>query len=392
MRSRYAHHWRLDPEVVFLNHGSFGACPSPVLDAQSRMRERLEREPVSFMLRELEGLLAEARGALARLIGAQPDDLAFVPNATTGVNTVLRSLELAPGDELLTTDHAYGACHNSLSFAAQRSGARVVVAPVPFPLASADEVVAAVLARVTERTRLLLVDHVTSPTAVIFPVPELVAALSARGIDTLVDGAHAPGMVPLQLDALGAAYYTANCHKWLCAPKGSAFLHVRRDRQAEIRPLTISHGASSARQDVSRFRVEHDWTGTVDPSAYLAVADAIAFLEQLMPGGLPALMAHNHALTLQARATLTRALGIEPPAPEGLLGSMVTLPLPPSTAAVDPPRLDPLQDALFHEHGIELPVFCWPTPARRWLRVTAQAYNTAEQYEQLAAALSSLLS
>jgi isopenicillin-N epimerase len=388
MRSPFADHWGLDPDITFLNHGSFGACPTVVLEEQSRVRARLEREPVRFMIRELEGLLAEARRSVAHLVGAQPDDLAFVPNASSGVSTVLRSLALRPDDELLTTDHVYGACRNALVFAAEASGARLVVAPVPFPLSSSEEVVNAVLARVTTRTRLLLIDHVTSPTAVIFPVERMVAALAARGVDTLVDGAHAPGMLPLALDTLGAAYYTANCHKWLCAPKGSAFLHVRRDRQRSLRPLTLSHGAASARRDVSRFRLEHDWTGTVDPSAYLAVPRAIQFLEQLMPGGLPALRAYNHALILRARATLCAALGVAAPAPESLVGSMVTLPLPPGPGPAEPWQLEPLQDELFYRHRLELPVFRFGAPERRWLRVTAQAYNCAEDYERLAAALS----
>ncbi len=391
MRSPFARHWRLDPDVTFLNHGSFGACPAVVLEAQARIRERMEREPVRFMIRDLEGLLAEARSALAELVGAQPDDLAFVPNATTGVNTVLRSLRLSAGDELLTTDHGYAACHNALVFEAERSGARVVVAAVPFPLASPEEVVESVLSRVTARTRLLLIDHVTSPTALIFPVERLVAALAARGVDTLVDGAHAAGMLPLALDALGAAYYTANCHKWLCAPKGSAFLHVRRDRQRDLRPLTISHGASSTRRDASRFRVEHDWTGTVDPSAYLAVPEAIRFVQALLPGGLPALRAHNHALIVEARSVLARVLGVEPPAPTSMLGSMVTLPLPLSPPPPEPGQLEPLQDALFFEHRLELPVFRWQGP-RRWLRVTAQAYNVPADYERLATALSAMVS
>jgi isopenicillin-N epimerase len=388
-----ASHWRLDPAVTFLNHGSFGACPTVVLEAQARWRERIEREPVRFMVRELEALLAEARGHLARLVGAQADDLAFVSNATAGVNTVLRSLRFGPGDELLTTDHAYGACHNALGFVAERAGAQVEVARVPFPLKSPDEVVSAVLERVTPRTRLLLLDHVTSPTALIFPVARLVDELSRRGVDTLIDGAHAPGMIALNIDALGAAYYTGNCHKWLCAPKGTAFLHVRRDRQASIRPLVISHGASSPRRDRSRFRLEHDWTGTGDFSSVLALGDAIGFLAQLLPGGLPALMAHNHALMLTARAALTQALRVAAPAPEDMLGAMVTLPLPASQhPAVAGSGLDPLQDALFLEHGFELPVFNWPASGQRWLRVTAQAYNTPEQYQRLAQVLGELLS
>jgi isopenicillin-N epimerase len=383
--------WQLDPEIAFLNHGSFGACPSAVMQVQGQWRERLEREPVRFFLRELDSALAEARESLARLVGADADDLAFVTNSTTGVNTVLRSLSLSPKDELLTTNHVYGACNNALEFTAQQRGARVVMAEVPFPLTSADEVVEAVLRHVTPRTKLLLIDHVTSPTALIFPVQRLVSELAARGVDTLVDGAHAPGMLALDLRALGAAYYTANCHKWLCAPKGSAFLHVRRDRQRQIRPLVISHGAASPRADRSRFRQEMDWTGTHDPSPYLSVPAAIQFLEQLLPGGLPALMMHNRELMLRARAALLQELGIDAPAPADMLGSMVTVPLPRATLRpVRASALEPLQDDLFEHHRIEAPVFRWPSGGAQHLRVTAHAYNSWRDYERLLAALRTL--
>jgi isopenicillin-N epimerase len=379
MSPPFASLWSLDPRIDFLNHGSFGACPSVVLEAQARLRARLEREPVAFMLRELPGLLDDARAALATLVGAAAEDLAFVNNATTGVNTVLRALDFAPGDELLTTDHGYNACRNALDYVAERTGARVVVAAVPFPLTSRDEVLDAVMNRVTSRTRLALLDHITSSTALVFPIAELVERLAARGVDTLVDGAHAPGMVNLDLAGLGAAYYTANCHKWLCAPKGSAFLHVRRDRQAGIRPLVISHGANAQDSSRSRFRLEFDWTGTQDPTPFLGVVDAIGFLKRLLPGGLPELMARNHALALEARAILCATLAIAPPAPDDMLGAMVTLPLPAGS--------EPLADELLLQDRIEVPIFPWPTADDRCLRVTAQLYNTPEQYERLAQAL-----
>ena len=238
-RSGLAHHWGLDEGLVFLNHGSFGACPHAVLNKQSELRARLEREPIRFIVDELEGLLDEARCALAGFLNADAEGLAFVTNATTGVNAVMRNLRLSPGDELLTNNHEYNACNNALRFEAARAGASVVVAEIPFPIQGEDEVVGALLRSATERTKLCMVSHVTSVTGLIFPVERIVREMAARGIDTLVDGAHAPGMIETDLTRVNAAYYTGNCHKWMCAPKGAAFLHVRADRRAGVDSLTI---------------------------------------------------------------------------------------------------------------------------------------------------------
>ena len=362
--------------------------PEEVLAHQAALRSEMEAEPVRFLSRELDERLDAARAALAGFLGADADDLAFVTNATSGVNAVVRSLAFAAGDELLTTDHAYNACRNALDFAAARSGARVVVAAVPFPVASPDAVLEAVLARVTPRTRLALLDHVTSPTGLVLPIERLIAALAARDIEVLVDGAHAPGMVPLNLATLGATYYSGNCHKWLCAPKGSAFLWVRRDRQADVRPLTISHGANMPRPGRSRFRVEFDWTGTSDPTAWMTVPRAIAYVGALLPGGWPAVMARNRALALEARRRVCAAAGTPAPCPDAMLGSLASVVLPDGpTAEIGWRRPDPLQRRLFEAWGIEVPVMSWPAPPRRLVRVSAQLYNTGDDFARLADAL-----
>lgn len=379
--------WLLDSEIIFLCHGVFGACPHHVLMVQNEWRERLERRPLQFLVRELETHVDAARECLANFAGAEADDVVFVPNATTGINTVLRSLEFKPGDELLVTDYAYNACRNALDFTAERARAKTVVARIPFPFRNQDQLVAPILERVTSRTRLAMIDHVTSQTGVVMPIARLVAALKQRGVDTLVDGAHAPGMVPLDLKKLGAAYYTGNCHKWLCAPKGAAFLHVAREKQDAIRPLTISHGANSPRKDRSRFLIEFGWQGTWDPSACLSVPEAIRFIGSLLPGGWPVIMARNRALALAARKVLCASLQGEEPCPDEFIGSLAAIPLPDATPDALP-RLPlneyPLQDDLREMHKIEVPIISWPAPPKRLLRISAQLYNSLPQYERLA--------
>lgn len=378
--------FHLDPKVAHLNHGAFGACPIEVLEHQSELRRRLEKNPFQFFIRELEGLLDEARGVLGPFLGVDPDELAFVPNAMTAVNSVLRSLRFEPGDEILTTDHAYNACKNALDYVAERSGARIVVARVPFPLANEDEIVGPILEAATSKTRLALIDHIASQTALILPVKALVSRLEERGIDVLVDGAHAPGHIELDLRDIGAAYSTGNCHKWLCAPKGAAYLHVRRDRQGQVRPLTISHGANIVRRDRGRYLLEFDWMGTDDPTPWLSIPASMAFLERTWPGGISALRARNHALALRARRALLDLFGTPAPAPDHLLGAMasVLVPLPPT--GTQPLDSDPLALALARR-GIEVPLFSWSTPPKRLLRVSAQLYTRWSDFERLLAAL-----
>lgn len=383
--SALARHWELKPGAVFLNHGSFGACPRAILELQSKLRRQMEAEPVQFLWRRYEERLEPSRRALARFVGARPRDLVFVTNATTGVNAVLRSLHLRPGDELLTTAFDYNACRNALAQAAVETGAKLVVAPVPFPLDNAGAIAECVLDRVTRRTRLVLLDHVTSATALILPVEQLVRELEACGVDTLVDGAHAPGMLPLNLSRLRPAYYTANLHKWVCAPKGAAFLWVREDRQPRMQPAVVSHGNNTPRPGYTPFQDRFDWAGTFDPTAWMCVGPAIEWMGRLLPDGWAGVRRHNRQLVRQARRLLVERLEIEPPCPEHLLGSMATLPLPDRFQG-RPRRgkLDPEQVTLYDRFGIEVPLVRIGKPERRYFRISAQVYNSLVQYEYLA--------
>lgn len=389
MSSALSSHWLLDSEVVYLNHGSFGACPKAVLAHQEMLRFRMEREPIRFLFRDIEPMLDAARGGLSGFLGCAPDDLALITNATMGMNSVLRSLRFEPGDELLVTDHEYNASRNILEFVAARDQARVVVASVPFPPPSPEAVVDAILARVTDRTRIALVDHVTSQTGLVLPIAEIVAELAGRGVDTLVDGAHAPGMLPLELDTIGAAYYTGNCHKWMCAPKGSAFLHVRSDKQEQIRPTSISHGANSTRRDRSRFLIEFDWPGTFDPTGMLSIPAALEFIGSLSDRGWPGVREHNRRLALEGATAVAERAGLSFTTPEELIGSLVSFKLPPArrpsapgtSVAVLP--IDPLQDALMERARIEVPIMYWPDASQRLLRISAALYNDISEYELL---------
>ena len=369
--------WQLDDSTHFLNHGSFGATPRVVLEQQTELRRRLEAEPVRFMVRELEPLFDHARSRLAEFIGARAEDLVFVTNATTGVNAVLRSLDFQPGDEFVTTNHGYNACTNALRYVAERTGAKVVIASVPFPVESSRAIEEAVLAAVSPRTKLVLLDQITSPTALVFPIASLVRELEGRGIQVLVDAAHAPGQVPLSLDATGASFTTGNLHKWVCAPKGCAFLHVRSDLQAKIRPAVISHGANSKRTDRSRFQLEFDWVGTQDPTPYLCVPEALDFMSSLLPGGWPALMEANHRAAIEGRAQLLEVVPQPLPCPPELLGAMASVVVP----------FDP-GDRLFQEYRIEVPVI--PFAAKTLVRISMQQHVRPGDVPALGSALRQL--
>ena len=388
LRSDLSKHWTLNPETVFLNHGSFGACPEVILDEQDRLRRQLEIDPVQFMEVDARELWAQSLSTLADFINADPEGMTFVTNATSGVNTILRSLDLQAGDEIIISDHSYQACWNTVDFVTNRTGAKTIVVPIPFPTKSNEQVIETILNHVTKRTRLALIDTVTSPTGLRMPFEKLVAELQSRDIDVLLDAAHGPGIVPLDIKKLQPAYITGNAHKWLCTPKGSAFLYIREDRRERIRPLSISHGASVPGTAEERYRFEFDWTGTQDPTAWLCIPQAIGFLGGLLEGGWPAIMEHNKQLALSGRKLLLKALGIPSPSPDSMIVGLAAVPLPGkgtlTASALEP---DPLHSLLLEKYRIQVPIFGWPHHDSRYLRIAAHLYNSIEEYEYLAKVL-----
>jgi isopenicillin-N epimerase len=364
----------LDPNVTFLNHGSFGACPRAVFERYQEWQLELERQPVLFLARRMEELLGEARAALGAYVGADPDDLVFVPNATSGINLVARALGLGTDDEVLSTDLEYGALDLAWKHVCADRGARYVRTPIRLPVTSAEEVVNEVWAGVGPRTRVLFVSHHTSSTALTLPVAELCGRAREAGIRTVVDGAHVPGHLPLDLRALDVDYYAGNCHKWLCAPKGAGFLYVRRELQPDIHPLVISWGYEG---DDQSFLSRHDKQGTRDPSAYLTVPAAIQWQRE---HDWDAVRGRCHELARRAR----NELGLEPVAPDSpeFFRQMVTLRLPAEAP-------ENLQERLYDEHRIEIPVS--EHAAGRLIRPSFQGYNDAGDLERLKAALATLL-
>jgi isopenicillin-N epimerase len=372
----------LDPDIVFLNHGSYGACPKPVFEAYQRWQLDLERNPVAFLGRRSAASLAAARQRLGAFLGARGEDLVFLPNATHGVNTVARSLNLQPGDEVLATDHEYGACDATWEFVCRQRGATYRRVAVPLPLAAAGWA-QRLLDAATPRTRVVFTSHVTSTTALTFPVQALCEAARRRGITTLIDGAHAPGQMALDLAAVGADFYTGNCHKWLCAPKGAAFLHARPEVQDLVEPLVISWGTRPERPGPNRFIDDLEFTGTRDIASYLSVPAAIAFQRD---HDWATVRARCHDLLVETRARLLALPGVTALNPDepAWYAQMAAVALPLSVA-------DPLafHERMFAKFRLEVPTYAWN--ARPVLRVSIQGYNSRDDADVLLAVLPGLL-
>ena len=372
--------FQLDPAVVFLNHGSFGATPRPVFDAYQMWQRRMERQPVRFVQHELVPALHAARAVLGEYINARALDLVFVHNATFGVNVVARSLDLQPGDEVLTTDHEYGACNNAWELACRKRGARYVRQPIPLPTTTPAAIVEQFWAGVTPRTRVIYFSHITSPTALTLPAATICARARAAGIITVIDGAHAPGQIDVDLAALGADVYTGNLHKWLCAPKGAGFLWVRPELQPQIEPLVVSWGYGPDRNmfDDSDFVSALQWQGTDDYAAYLAVPDAIRFQQE---HNWPDVRQRCHVLLRRTLERIAAITGQQPAYPHdaGFYRQMAIAPIPPQA------DLPAFKQHLYDTYALEIPCNNWH--GLHSLRISVQGYNTEQDLDTLVDAL-----
>lgn len=380
--SNLKEHFLLDPDVIFFNHGSFGATPQPVFDVYCDWQRRLERQPVKFLGREALGYFQEARQKLAQYVAADPLDVVYVPNATFGVNVVARSLSLGPDNEVLTTDHEYGACDRTWRFLAGKRGFRYVKQAIPLPITSAETILEQFWQGVTSRTKVIYISHITSETAVIMPVEAICQRARKAGILTLIDGAHAPGQISLDLPAIDADFYTGNNHKWLCSPKGSGFLYARRDVQPLLEPLVVSWGWDNLTPGDSQFIDHHQWLGTIDPAAYLATPAAIQFQAD---HNWPAVRVACHDLLTQALQGIADLTGCTPiyPLDNSFYVQMAVAPLP----HLNDPAV--FRKRIYDEYNIEIVCHNWQ--AWTLLRISMQGYNTQLDVDALLDALKQLL-
>ncbi|USN99024.1 MAG: aminotransferase class V-fold PLP-dependent enzyme [Phycisphaeraceae bacterium] len=380
--------WPIEPGLTMLNHGSYGITPAYIQYRQSELRARMDADPVRFFKVELEELSDRARRAIAAFVKCDATDLALVPNATFAVATVLNSVAFEPGDEIVVTDHEYNATLNELGRICARTGAVLRYARVPLPLDGPDVVVDAVLGQMSAKTRLVIVSHIASASALVFPVERIVQAVRERGVDILVDGAHAPGQIPLDIRSLGATYYTGSCHKWLNTPKGSGFVHAERGKQETLKPLALSCRVHEKRADRKAFLCDFDYVGTGDYTANLVIPDVIEHIGAQLPGGWGELMRRNHDMVIEGASLVRDRCGLAPSAPDDMYGTMYAVLLPEDPA---PGRAawyeDPIWDAMRMTHGIQVPVWTLRPAKARLMRLSAQLYNEIGDFEKLAVAL-----
>lgn len=369
-----------------MDHGSSGACPTKLLEHQNALRWDLDRGSPEFFLSHWSPRHRASKEALAKFVKADYDELLLTPGSTLGLNIITQSQKFQPGDELLTTNHAYSSVVMLLQHVAARDGAKVVIAKVPFPVASPDEILQSILASVTERTKFAIIDHIVSRTGLVFPIKRIVAELAKRGIDTLVDGAHGPGQVSVDLHDIGAAYYTTSCHKWMCAPRGVGFMYVRKDRITRLKPLVIARsGHWRAFEDGAYSWLEKtfEWNGCHDPSGVHSMPKIIEFLETALPGGHEAMVKRNHELAVEARKRVLAILGIDMPCPDDMIANMVTFPLPDSVLP-DIPGILPICKTLWEKHRAEIQCYHWPAYPKRVFRFSVQLHNSMDQFIWLA--------
>ena len=371
----------LKDDIVFLNHGSFGACPRPVFEEYQRWQRELESDPVDFIGRRTQDLMLESKQELAAYLNAPVEQMVFVPNATYGINVVARSLDLQPGDEILTTNHEYGAVNNTWHFNFDKRGVKYINHPIPLPVTTPEEFVDRLWEGVTPRTKVITFSHITSPTALIFPAELICQRARAEGILTVIDGAHAPGQINIDLTAMGVDYYTGNCHKWLCSPKGAAFLYAAPGRDEMLEPLVVSHGWARPHDEQSKFLDNFNWTGTMDPSAYISVGAAVRFQRE---NNWSAVRAACHQLASQTRDRINEMTGLAPISPDSTewFSQMFIARLPWES-------WERIREHMWPEFKIEIPVLSWNEQA--FVRVSVQAYNTPEHMERLLGAIEKYL-
>lgn len=372
----------LDPNVIYFNHGSFGATPRPVFESYQRWQRELESQPTAFFGRQAPGLLAQARSILAEFLGTSSQNLAFVTNVTTGLNAIVNSIKLQPGDEVLATNHEYGSLDRTWRYHAEKQGYKYINHPVTVPVTSTEDMIANLWEGVTERTRVIFISHITSPTSLIFPIKAIVQKARSQNIITVIDGAHAPGQISVHLDELGADFYTGNLHKWLCAPKGAGFVYVHPNQQHLIQPLIISWGYQSQNPTSNRLADYIEVQGTRDISAFLAVPDAIKFFNdhhwETVRENCHSLLAE----TLTRIRTLTGLPSISPISSQWF-SQMACAPIPSEITCAE------LHRRLLEDFRIEIPVVEWNS--LKMVRISMQAYNTIEDAFTLVNALQLLL-